>query len=189
MRISRRMFVEGLVALGALYAVAPITAFPVSAAARESRQRPPGALPEHEFNLRCIRCLKCGQACHTGAITFGNWLTGAASDTPFVDPNSCNLCMECIDVCPTGALQETLVDPSLYPAFAERTFYLISSQQCVLFVRRRKWCLDCYEACPRKGRAIKLDLNGRPLMDERYCTGCGICERVCPYTAIFPKGG
>ena len=188
MTISRRSFLEGLFVLSALYVATPISLVPNPATAQEPRQRPPGALPEKEFNVRCIRCLKCGQTCRTGAITFGNWLDGSWRDTPLVDPTACNLCLECIDVCPTGALQEHLVNPTLYPAFATRTFYFISAQQCILFSRKRRWCLDCYEACPRKGKAIKLDLNGRPFMDDKYCTGCGICQRVCPYTAIFPKG-
>lgn len=189
MEISRRKFLGAGLALGSFFLFAPTPLFPLKASNKELPQRPPGALPEREFNLRCIRCSRCGQACRPGAIYFGSWLDGQTADTPFVSPPSCNLCLECIDVCPTGALQEALLDRNLYKAYGDRAVYEISTRDCVLHNGNSTRCLLCYYACPRKDRAIIVGAEGRPFMDEKYCTGCGICEAVCPYKAISLRGG
>lgn len=39
-------------------------------------------------------------------------------------------------------------------------------------------CTVCAERCPVEG-AMRL-MEGRPLVDPRACTGCGVCADVCP---------
>lgn len=46
-------------------------------------------------------------------------------------------------------------------------------------------CSDhpCYEACPKKDSAMKLDeKTGIVYIDEEGCIGCGKCQRSCKYT-------
>jgi ferredoxin len=47
--------------------------------------------------LGCKKCGKCDGACETGALTH---VDGIA----MVDHEKCNLCMQCVKVCPNKAL-------------------------------------------------------------------------------------
>jgi len=53
---------------------------------------------------------------------------------------------------------------------------------------RQKDCgLLCYKYCPMirtKVEAIKFEKDGKPMIVEPLCTGCGICVKKCPFTAI-----
>lgn len=44
-------------------------------------------------------------------------------------------------------------------------------------------CSDhpCYDACPKKGAAMKIDENGIVYIDEVSCIGCGLCARHCKF--------
>lgn len=45
-------------------------------------------------------------------------------------------------------------------------------------------CKDhpCYEACPKKGTAMKIDENtGVVYIVEEFCGGCGLCARACKF--------
>ncbi len=53
--------------------------------------------------------------------------------------------------------------------------------------RPRKCSHECLRFCPvvRTGvEAITLGEDGRPLISELLCTGCGICVRKCPFKAL-----
>jgi ferredoxin len=74
--------------------------------------RPPGALPEKRFTDSCSRCGNCVSACPVHAIkidTSGKRGGGA----PFIDADTsaCAVCdgLACMQVCPTGALQPTVL--------------------------------------------------------------------------------
>jgi len=46
-------------------------------------------------------------------------------------------------------------------------------------------CADhpCYEACPKKGDAMKIDPDtGIVYINEPLCIGCGLCSRHCRFT-------
>ena len=54
--------------------------------------------------------------------------------------------------------------------------------------RPRKCGHECLRFCPmvRTGvEAVKLGEDGRPVISELLCTGCGICVRKCPFKAII----
>ncbi|MDR0863236.1 MAG: 4Fe-4S dicluster domain-containing protein [Oscillospiraceae bacterium] len=38
----------------------------------------------------------------------------------------------------------------------------------------------CYNACPKKGAAMRLD-GCIAYIDDAECVGCGACARACPY--------
>jgi len=59
---------------------------------------------------------------------------------------------------------------------------------------RAKAVLECYEEipcnpcetnCPAGAIHIGEDINARPVLDAKKCTGCGICVGVCPGLAIL----
>ena len=50
------------------------------------------------YDIKCIGCKKCGEACPEGAITF-------AGNIRKIDRAKCTLCGKCAGVCPSGAIQ------------------------------------------------------------------------------------
>ena len=42
-------------------------------------------------------------------------------------------------------------------------------------------CADhpCFEACPKKGEAIKAGSDGIIYINEEFCIGCGLCRKAC----------
>jgi indolepyruvate ferredoxin oxidoreductase alpha subunit len=58
-----------------------------------------------------------------------------------------------------------------------RPSYVVDSSRC-------RGCMVCYKAfnCP----AITPSGDGRITINRALCTGCGVCERICPFNAIKP---
>ncbi|MGE4271749.1 MAG: 4Fe-4S dicluster domain-containing protein [Desulfitobacterium sp.] len=192
--MSRRRFLERL---GAISALGMFSSF--SMVTTETYQRPPGAMNEKDFLARCIRCLKCGEECPTGAITFAQSLKGGVIETPILrDKNQCNLCMNCISICPTGALGPLTENPELQAKKAQKSYSKeqdphpsfnlgvaqLQKDKCILFRGRNRKCLLCYEVCPLQDKALHIDEGGRPVIDKVVCYGCGLCEIACPPIAI-----
>ena len=50
-----------------------------------------------------------------------------------------------------------------------------------------KGCTVCVDECPQD--AIALDEQGRPLVDDALCDGCGLCELICPSSSLRSYGG
>ena len=40
----------------------------------------------------------------------------------------------------------------------------------------------CYNACPKKDKAMCIDENGIVYINEEFCIGCGLCQKNCKYT-------
>jgi Pyruvate/2-oxoacid:ferredoxin oxidoreductase delta subunit len=84
--------------------------------------------------------------------------------------------MRCPTVCPSKALQEVPVDQvKMGEARLDRTLCFVWMEDII--------CHSCFERCPLKGKAIVLQGGIYPVITEK-CTGCGICEHVCPKQAI-----
>lgn len=185
LKISRRAFIEAFAVVVLFFIFFPFYVLRVFSKGKDNVLRPPGAIEETDFNTRCIRCSRCAQVCRTSAIHLAGWFDNVSLDTPIVDPDKCMLCLECVSVCPTGALTEVGFNPDTYPAKMERDHYSIDTSLCYRYSGRKRKCSACYDSCPRKGKAIVWDsAKKRPVMDDKYCTGCGICEKVCPAVAI-----
>jgi ferredoxin-type protein NapG len=136
--------------------------------------RPPGALPHSEFLEACIRCGACAQACYPDCIRL--FENGPNQDTPYILPRqkACELCMQCVDVCPTGALAKI-------PEASVKMGKAVLDKDLCLSHRGRGVCEVCYQCCPRKGKAITQELiRLKPIFHEEHCTGCGMCEEGCP---------
>lgn len=139
--------------------------------------RPPGALPETDFLATCIRCGKCAQACPYRAITMASLLDGlAVMGTPVIRARRkpCYLCMKCPPVCPSGALRRSLKDREQ----VRMGTAVVSRETCLAW--RETLCRSCFDDCPLIGEAIVMDDDLRPVVEDRKCVGCGICENVCP---------
>jgi len=143
--------------------------------------RPPGALAEDEFVTACVRCGECMKVCPTNTLQPAVGEGGLeALGTPVVVPRvgpctqPCNLCGR---VCPTGAIAPFSVEekPHLYLGTAR-----VNRSECIAWAQEKE-CLICDEACSYDAIDQKtIEGLGRPVVDERICVGCGMCEWVCP---------
>jgi len=134
--------------------------------------RPPGAVAEPEFLERCTRCNACRDACPHGAIVPAPARFREAAGTPMIDPFA-QPCLLCIDTpCVTACEPRALV-PELPPAMGRA---MIDTSECL--AHRMSPCSVCVDRCPVEG-AMHL-VEGRPLVEADACTGCGICQHVCP---------
>ncbi len=153
-----------------------------------NRLRPPGAVEEQKFMALCIRCNRCMEVCPYGSIKRAG--LGATIGTPHVFPQdkACYLCMACCRLCPTGALDKDLKDPSkvkmgkakIEPSICYSHLFLehdvIPDES---LEKIGALCNTCYNVCPLRDKAIILKDNLYPvILDD--CVGCGICVERCP---------
>jgi ferredoxin-type protein NapF len=129
--------------------------------------RPPNAQLEPLFLAYCDGCGKCQDACHEAVINIVN-----EKATLNLSDNSCSLCGECVQVCPTQALNktQTTIMAELQPKF---------EAHCD---RKFGYCELCVESCPSQAITIN-DTNNLQLNNE-ICLGCGQCQQQCPSAAI-----
>ncbi len=187
--MNRRSFLKhsvntGIVSAAGLWFGSP---FFMKEGSKENPLRPPGALREAEFLSRCIRCMRCADACPNNAIlpldaTYGRhrFLT----PTIHARRQACMLCngmegnyLRCTEICPSGALQRIRKNPAEIRNKVAMGTAEIDMALCYSY---NNWtCGACYRACPLPGRAMTLGLWERPEVHPASCVGCGLCERVC----------
>ncbi len=156
--------------------------FPNSALAHRY-VRPPGAKSEMEFLKECIRCRACANVCQAGCIRFFSFAENKRlAGTPYLNTRirSCNLCMNCTQVCPSGALSPIKRDLEEISEKVKMGTAVVLETNCLSYNGRI--CGICHDACPLKGSAITLALRAKPVVHEDYCIGCGRCEERCPQT-------
>jgi MauM/NapG family ferredoxin protein len=185
----RQLFASAVVGLG----ISTIARLAPEGRAPDRRfLRPPGALAEPEFLSRCVRCGQCAQACPTDFIQPAGLEAGPEGLwTPVVDPalGYCAWdCNQCTRVCPSEAIRSmTLADKQ---AFKIGTA-VVDRSRCYTWADGMN-CTVCAEHCPVPGNAIHFheepiwSFAGERVLVKRIhvvsdrCTGCGICEHVCP---------
>ena len=147
--------------------------------------RPPGAIPEPDFINVCIHCGKCMKVCPTNGLqpcVFEAGINGLW--TPRLVPKiggcekNCNMCGH---VCPTSAIRKLDLEEKTY---AKVGTAVIDRSRCIAW-EQDKVCLICDEACPYNAiSSLNETVHDvtllRPFVDERICTGCGLCEARCP---------
>lgn len=150
--------------------------------------RPPGALPEQDFNAACIKCGQCVRACPYDTLKLA-----AAGDeiapigTPYFEARKvpCYMCPDipCMNACPTGALSHDLKSIDQ----ARMGVAVIDMENCISYLGLR--CEICHRVCPVQNKAITIEHHPRklskhavfvPVVHSNDCTGCGICEESCP---------
>jgi len=148
------------------------------------RIRPPAALPERQFLQTCIRCGECMKVCPTNALQPALSEGGLEGlFTPVLVPRIGHCeerCNACSRVCPTGAIQNFLIE--------EKRDRFILGKASIDRSTCRPWyggktCSICDEHCSYDAIDTRMiDGAERPVVLEDKCTGCGICERMCPVT-------
>jgi MauM/NapG family ferredoxin protein len=154
--------------------------------------RPPGAVREEDFLTRCLRCGQCAQACPTSFIQPAALEAGFDGIwTPVLNARAgfCAFeCTRCTQVCPSGAIVPlTLTEKKAFKIGTAA----IDKNRCFTHADGFN-CTACVDRCPVPGNALKLreletdDFHGRRVRIRQVyvvpdlCTGCGICEHVCP---------
>jgi ferredoxin-type protein NapG len=150
--------------------------------------RPPGALPEDDFVSTCIKCGQCAAACPYDTLRIASLGASVPLGTPFFRPRRvpCYMCpdLPCTRACPTGALSADLGDVE----DADMGVAVLVDQENCLSYRGLR-CEICYRECPLQNRAISVRNYPRgtskhalfvPVVHGDECTGCGVCEKVCP---------
>jgi polyferredoxin len=181
--LSRRQFLLGIGAVAAGLAVMPLTRLE----RHPAPLRPPGALPETEFQNTCIACQECIRVCPTHGLQAAFLQTGVSRiGMPVLVPRlggcalgiSCN--QLCQQVCPVKAiLPVTQQQLKLGTARVDHALCLAWDQGVK--------CLVCVEACQYQAAT---PYQGRVVVDPNKCVGCGFCESGCPVPGgaihIFP---
>ncbi len=179
--MKRRNFIKELIA-GAVATTVLKSAAVEAAFEQQTSQRylrPPGSLPEEEFESRCIRCGQCGEVCPNRCIEYFDLQNGVKSlNTPFIIPRAkaCILCMKCGQVCPTGAIKPLERSAEDILGFVRMGKARVEKHLCLSY--QGKTCGVCYRACPLADVAIKVQMLEQPVVLDG-CVGCGLCERSC----------
>ncbi len=149
--------------------------------------RPPGAREEEDFLATCIKCGQCVEACPFDTLNLARAQDDEAIGVPYFDAREepCHMCEDvpCIENCPTDALEKDIAIEDAQMGLA----VLVDQETCIAFQGLR--CEVCYRACPKLGKAIRLDIRSQeradghasflPVVDSDECTGCGMCEHSC----------
>ena len=145
------------------------------------RRRPPGAIDEADFLIRCTACRDCVDACPYNAIhTLAEHVEpGARTPVMLPDMRPCHMCegFPCIEACPEGAL---LPPPPEQPVPKLGSVTLVSTR-CLPFLGPE--CGACSGLCPPEAPALRL-VRGRPEIDDavRVCRLRPVYRRL-PYHA------
>ncbi|MBD3315493.1 MAG: 4Fe-4S binding protein [Chitinivibrionales bacterium] len=151
--------------------------------------RPPGAVPDDEFNSRCLGCAHCLKACPTNAIqpcTFADGAHRLFTPKIVARVGGCEeTCHLCGHVCPTGAIRKLSYEEK---RFVKIGTAVIDRRRCLAW-EQNKECVVCDEVCPYNAITTHFleTTTGPfrvPVVDEDLCLGCGMCEHHCP---IFDK--
>ena len=155
--------------------------------------RPPGARNERDFLARCTACGLCMKVCPTGGLQpalteaglEGLWTPRLVARIGYCD----YLCNRCGQICPTQAIQPLTLDDKHKTRIGLASFDVT---RCIPYAYGRD-CMVCEEHCPIPDKAIyfvevEIQVRGggrlsikQPRVDPSKCTGCGICESVCPF--------
>ena len=94
-----------------------------------------------------------------------------------MDYSLCAGCTTCEIVC--TLTHDGLVSPSYNRIFVDR-----GTRSMVHHILSCQHCSDhpCYDACPKKDKAMCIDENNIVYINEDECVGCGLCQKACAFT-------
>ena len=119
------------------------------------------------YDVRCIGCKKCMQACPAGAIV----LTEKGREIVW---DKCNNCLECARVCPSKAIECTgqymTVDEVVKKVEDDRTFYKNSNGGMTISggeaLVQAKFVGEVFRKCREKGIHTALDTTANTFWEE-----------------------
>ncbi len=148
--------------------------------------RPPAALAEADFQLTCLRCGTCMQACPTH-ILYPQLKSASLTSlfTPQVKFESGYClpdCTRCGDICPSGAIGKFSRPDKKHTKIG---IARIDVDNCLL--TKHQECDRCRFYCEFNAIEIRgsdEDFSSQPVVIQEKCVGCGACEVVCPVSVV-----
>jgi MauM/NapG family ferredoxin protein len=137
---------------------------------------PPGIKSPQAFLENCTQSYHCISVCPYEALqVYREDENDKRFGYPVIAPRNggCHLCEDfpCISACQSQALHMEYKKRKLGTA-------VILENKCIAY--HQTFCQSCIFNCPYSGEAIYADSQGRPVVNEELCTGCGICTQSCP---------
>ena len=167
--------------------------------------RPPGSVPEPDFLQQCIRCGECFKACPNNVLqpeSFERGIDGLWTPKVEADWAGCeSSCNACGQVCPTGAIRALPLEEK---RFARMGLAMVNQTTCLPLAGREE-CDLCVQECNAAGyHAIEymqvgteVDEDGipiegtgmlAPVVLEKACVGCGLCQTRCYGINVKERG-
>jgi ferredoxin len=168
----------------------PLPFLPVK---RKIKVIPPGGESIAHFTETCTACHICVSVCPAHVIKpalaeYGP--SGVFQPVMDYDSSFCNYeCVECLNVCPTGALKPHSLEEKKLIALGSAN---LNKNSCIVYAMD-KHCGICAEYCPTGAVYLVPYKKGLPApeTDSQTCIGCGACENACPARpdkAIYVEG-
>lgn len=143
--------------------------------------RPPGSVPDPQFQVLCARCGNCVRVCPAGIVRpdlgASGW-SGLMTPRLILDHSYCSpWCHACTRVCPTGAIRRLSEE--------DKQRWIIGKAQvhrdrCLAWAHGRL-CMVCQEFCHYHAiREIRRGEVPCPVVRQEACRGCGACQSHCP---------
>lgn len=150
---------------------------------------PPGSQSLEHFTNRCVACYLCVSMCPKNVIVpsfFDYGLQGFMQPKLDFNKSFCNYdCVECTEVCPTGAILPQSQEEKQTIQLGVAKFLV---ESCIVMIDKTD-CGACSEHCPTKAvNMVPFEGLWLPEVDPEICIGCGACEYACPtspYKAIY----
>jgi ferredoxin len=143
---------------------------------------PPGGEDHYHFLRNCTGCMVCAQKCPAKIIYPSVGVLSSSPVLPSLNFHSgyCTEdCIECLLVCPKGALRKMSIEEKKKTKIARLE---LSLNKCIIYTYSLE-CNICAEICPAE--AIKMtSMEGAslpsPVVIQEACIGCGKCLYRCP---------
>lgn len=172
--LTRRDLIEGASVTAVMLATGGVG---VALASPVAPLRPPGAQDEDRFLGTCVRCDRCRSVCPTKAIGVATIEEGLVSvRTPVMEfrLGYCDECggeYLCEKVCPAGSILP------FDKASTKLGVAVVDADACLTYGISGSCSANCIPACPVG--ALRINEEGRLVVDEEPCWGCGACEYYC----------
>lgn len=161
---------------------------------RKTRVVPPGALSVQNMKDHCTACQLCVSSCPNGVLRPSNKLSTFMQPEMSFEKGYCRPeCVECSQVCPTGAIKPISTADKSASAIGLAVWI---KENCVVSVDGVQ-CNNCEHHCPTGAIVMVAHDAGYsdslkiPVVDKELCIGCGACEYLCParpFSAMYIEG-
>lgn len=149
---------------------------------------PPGAISLERFKSKCTACQLCVNQCSGNVLKaslFENGITGMMQPVmKFEIEEFCQYdCIQCIDVCPTGALTPMTIEEK---KLVQVGIVRLQLEECIV-IKDNEDCGACAEHCPTSALKMvpyKDGLTKPEIVAPKTCVGCGGCESICPTNKV-----
>jgi len=129
------------------------------------------------YDVKCIKCGHCIEVCHEKAISI-------VDDMRSIDRSRCNLCLECVKICPSGAIEQAgkyfNVEDLVEEIEKDRIFFNNSGGGVTFSggepLSQWRFLVEVLKSCKERGLHTALDTTGYAAWD--------IFEQVLDYTDL-----